>query len=109
MFDLDTFTELFGTGGVLLFAAAAGKRIPEMAQILAPAFRDVVITTPGTFRESNAEEVRRSFARLNPETLLVPDTTRALARARELAGDQRPLLVTGSFYLAGLVREILYL
>lgn len=106
---LDTFTRLFGTEGVLLFAAAAGKKIPEMAQILAPAFRDVVVTTPGTFRESNAGEVRRYFARLNPETLLVPDTSRALARARELAGGQRPLLVTGSFYLAGLVREILYL
>ena len=106
---LDTFTRLFGTEGVLLFAAAAGKKIPEMAQILAPAFREVVVTTPGTFRESNAEEVRRAFARLNPNTLLIPETAQALSRARQLAGSQRPLLVTGSFYLAGLVREILYL
>lgn len=106
---LDTFTELFGTDGVLLFAAAAGKRIPEMAQILAPSFRQIVVTTPGTFRESNAEEVCRAFLRHNPGTLLIPDSPRALARARELAGAERPLLVTGSFYLAGLVREILYL
>jgi dihydrofolate synthase/folylpolyglutamate synthase len=106
---LETFVRLFGTDGVLLFAAAAGKKIPEMAAILAPAFREVVVTTPGTFRESNAEDVRCVFARLNPNTLLIPDTTLALARARELAGPERPLLVTGSFYLAGLVREILYL
>jgi dihydrofolate synthase/folylpolyglutamate synthase len=105
---LDTFSQLFGTDGVLLFAAAAGKKIPEMAEILAPAFRQVVVTTPGTFRESNAEEVRRVFARLNPNTLLIPDTAQALARARELAGARRPLLITGSFYLAGLAREILY-
>ncbi len=105
---LDTFTRLFGTDGVLLFAAAAGKKIPEMAEILAPAFRQIVVTTPGTFRESNAEEVRRAFARLNPGTLLIPDTAQALARAQMLAGSERPLLVTGSFYLAGLVREILY-
>jgi dihydrofolate synthase/folylpolyglutamate synthase len=106
---LETFTRLFGTDGVLLFAAAAGKKIPEMAAILAPAFREVVVTTPGTFRESNAREVGQAFKRLNPNTLLIPDTARALARARQLAGSRRPLLVTGSFYLAGLVREILYL
>jgi dihydrofolate synthase/folylpolyglutamate synthase len=105
---LDTFTRLFGADGVLLFAAAAGKKIPEMAEILAPAFREIVVSTPGTFRESNAEEVRRAFARLNPGTLLIPDTAQALARAQVLAGSERPLLVTGSFYLAGLVREILY-
>jgi len=105
---LDTFTRLFGPDGVLLFAAAAGKKFPEMAEILAPAFREIVVTTPGTFRESNAREVRRAFVRLNPNTLLIPDTAGALARARVLAGTGRPLLVTGSFYLAGLVREILY-
>jgi dihydrofolate synthase/folylpolyglutamate synthase len=106
---LDTFTQLFGTDGVLLFAAAAGKKIPEMAQILAPAFSQIVVTTPGTFRESNAEEVHQAFLRHNPDTLLIPDSARALARARGLAGAEHPLLVTGSFYLAGLVREILYL
>jgi dihydrofolate synthase/folylpolyglutamate synthase len=105
---LDTFTQLFGANGVLLFAAAAGKKINEMAEILAPAFKEIVVTTPGTFRESNAEEVQRAFGRLNPSTLLIPDTVEALARAQALAGTERPLLVTGSFYLAGLVREILY-
>jgi dihydrofolate synthase/folylpolyglutamate synthase len=105
---LETFTRLFGANGVLLFAAAAGKRIAEMAEILAPAFEDIVVTTPGTFRESRVEEVYRAFQRLNPSTLLIPDSAQALARARALAGADRPLLVTGSFYLAGLVREILY-
>ena len=79
-----------------------------MAEILAPAFEKIVVTTPGSFRESRADEVHRAFDRLNPGTLLIPDTAEALARARELAGTERPLLVTGSFYLAGLVREILY-
>ena len=106
---LETFGELFGSDGVLLFAAAAGKKIAEMAEILAPAFHWIVVTTPGTFRESRAEEVHRAFLRHNPGTLLIPDTEEALSRARELAGTGRPLLVTGSFYLAGLVREILYL
>jgi dihydrofolate synthase/folylpolyglutamate synthase len=105
---LETFTQLFGTDGVLLFAAAAGKKIDEMAEILGPAFREIVVTTPGSFRESRAEAVQRAFQRHNPATLLIPDTAAALARAQTLAGAERPLLVTGSFYLAGLVREILY-
>jgi len=105
---LDTFTELFGTEGVLLFAAAAGKKISEMAEILAPAFKDVVVTAPGSFRESNAAEVYRVFKDRNQETTLVTDTAQALAQARKLAGTDRPILVAGSFYLAGVVREILY-
>jgi len=105
---LDTFTELFGTEGVLLFAAAAGKKISEMAEILAPAFKDVVVTTPGSFRESNAAEVYRLFKDQNDSTTLVVDTARALAHARNLAGADRPLLITGSFYLAGTLRDILY-
>ncbi len=105
---LDTFTELFGTEGVLLFAAAAGKKISEMAEILAPAFKDVVVTTPGSFRQSDAAEVYRLFKDQNDSTTLVVDTARALAHARNLAGADRPLLITGSFYLAGTVRDILY-
>ena len=105
---LDTFTELFGTEGVLLFAAAAGKKIAEMAEVLAPAFKDVVVTTPGSFRESNAAEVYRLFKDQNDSTTLVVDTARALAHARNLAGADRPLLITGSFYLAGTLRDILY-
>jgi len=106
---LDTFRRLFGAEGVLLFAAAAGKRIADMAEILAPAFPDIVVTTPGSFRESNAEQVHHAFLHRGANVLLIPGTAEALARARILAGNDRPLLVTGSFYLAGLVREILYL
>jgi dihydrofolate synthase/folylpolyglutamate synthase len=105
---LETFIHLFGTDGVLLFAAAAGKKIEEMAEILAPAFRDIVVTRPGTFRESRAQEVQSAFLRHNPAALLIPDTREALRRAQALAGAKRPLLVTGSFYLAGSVREALY-
>ena len=82
--------------------------LKEMAEILGPAFREIVVSTPGSFRESHAEEVQRAFQRYNPGTLLIPDTAEALARAEALAGAERPLLVTGSFYLAGLVREVLY-
>ncbi len=104
---LETFNRLFGRRGVLLFAAAAGKKTAEMAEVLAPAFRTIVVTTPGSFRESNAAEVHRQFQQRNPGAVLVADTAKALSKALSLAGDSRPLLITGSFYLVGEVRPIL--
>ena len=79
-----------------------------MAEILAPAFKDVVFTTPGSFQENNAAEVYQTFKDRNQETTLVTDTGQALAQTRNLAGTDRPILVAGCLYLAGAVREILY-
>jgi len=102
---LSSFRELFGEAGVLLFAAAAGKRIDEMAAILAPAFRGIVITGTGSFRESRPEQVHRAFAARNPAAELVADPADGLERALSLCGPESPLLITGSFYLAGEVRR----
>jgi dihydrofolate synthase/folylpolyglutamate synthase len=104
---LQTFTDLFGPGGVLLFAAAAGKKIAEMAEILAADFADIVVTAPGSYRSSRPEEAYREFQKRNPATRLQPDTAEALKIALGLAANKRPLLVTGSFYLVGEVRRAL--
>ena len=102
---LESFATLFPGRGILLFAAAADKRIGEMAAILAPAFRAVVITTTGSQRESRPEEAHRQFAAVNPATVLVPDPAAALERALAIADPGLPVLITGSFYLAGEVRR----
>jgi dihydrofolate synthase/folylpolyglutamate synthase len=102
---LAAFRALFGPEGVLLFGAARGKKIAEMAALLAPAFQRIVVTTPGTFKESDPAETHRLFRALCPAARLEPDTGRALAMALELTEGQRPLLVLGSFYLAGEVRR----
>jgi dihydrofolate synthase/folylpolyglutamate synthase len=104
---LESFLALFGPQGeaVLLFAAAAGKRVAEMAAILAPAFSVIVVTGTGSLRESAPAEVHRAFGALNPGAELVPDPGQALERALGHAGGRLPLLITGSFYLAGEVRQ----
>jgi dihydrofolate synthase/folylpolyglutamate synthase len=102
---LAAFRALYGTEGVLLFGAARGKKIAEMAALLAPAFQRIVITTPGTFKESDPAETHRLFQGFSPAALLEPDTGAGLARALELTEARRPLLVLGSFYLAGEVRR----
>jgi dihydrofolate synthase/folylpolyglutamate synthase len=102
---LAAFQALYGPEGVLLFGAARGKKIAEMAALLAPAFQRIVITTPGSFKESDPAETHRLFRELCPAARLEPDTGAALEQALELTEGRRPLLVLGSFYLAGEVRR----
>jgi dihydrofolate synthase/folylpolyglutamate synthase len=85
------------TEGTLLFACAADKNKEAMAQILAPLFRRVVVTSPGSFKKSDPLSVFNAFGHEDCSVTLEPDT---LAAARLALGFGGPLLVTGSFYLA---------
>ena len=100
-----SWEELFGTGGTLIFGAFEGKAIDTMAAHLAPLFRRVIVTAPGTFRPSNPEALRQAFLAApggSGSVDLAPDPATALEWAQ---GDGTPVLVCGSFYLAG---EILH-
>lgn len=102
---LQVFRTLFGEDGVLLFGAAKGKKTDEMAALLAPAFKRIVVTAPGSFKESEPEKVYRQFRSLQPAARLEKRTGVAVQMALELTGGKRPLLVTGSFYLVGEARR----
>ncbi|MDR1466278.1 MAG: tetrahydrofolate synthase [Treponema sp.] len=98
----ETFTSIYGDG-VLLFGCAAGKDVLSMAKILAPRFSIIVITTPGTFKESYPEKIFEVFENINSEKiLLIKDTLTAIDKTLALAQEKNlPVLITGSFYLAG--------
>ncbi|MDR2048434.1 MAG: tetrahydrofolate synthase, partial [Treponema sp.] len=59
----ETFCELYGSGGILLFGCAKEKDPDGMAKALLPHFSQVIITSPGTFRESDPENVYGAFCR----------------------------------------------
>lgn len=115
----ETFTELFGEGGVLVFGSVLGKDHETMAEILAPAFDRVIVARPGTFKESDPQAVAAAFAARGAEVTLQPDAAAALELAlshgRSSGGRSnrpggtgtttKPVLVTGSFYLLGEVRR----
>ena len=115
-FCCQTFCSLYGKGGILIFGCAADKNSLAMADILLPCFSMIIITTPGTFKVSDAGKVFEVFEKEQPKAvqskaeqdkvLLIRDTTEAINRALEL-GRQRglPVLGTGSFYLAAEIRE----
>jgi dihydrofolate synthase/folylpolyglutamate synthase len=105
-----TFTALYGEGGVLIFGCVASKSAVDLARILIPHFSRVIVTTPGAYKKSCPEDVYAAFRSLrghteNQEITLIPDTAHALetgiqqARAAKL-----PMLGTGSFYLAAEIR-----
>jgi len=129
-FDLcvDTFCSLYGEGGVLLFGCAADKDAKAMAKIAAPHFSKIIVTTPGTFKISNPQQVFEAFVKIAGEekTELVVDTQEAVKRAVEFARISRggveplvrkargtlreeelkmPILGTGSFYLVAEIRK----
>jgi dihydrofolate synthase/folylpolyglutamate synthase len=107
-----TFTRLYGEGGVLLFGCAAGKDALSMAELLIPHFSRIIITTPGTFKKSFPLETFEAFKqkaegrRKPPEIVYIPRTGEAIEKALEL-GEKTglPVLGTGSFYLAAEIRN----
>jgi dihydrofolate synthase/folylpolyglutamate synthase len=109
---VETFSTLYGKGGILIFGCAAGKDAASMAKILIPHFRQIIITTPGTFKISFPQLVYDTFSKeaaaLEEGSMVfyIPETVRAIEKALEQGRDKGiPLLGTGSFYLAAEIRN----
>ncbi len=109
---LESFRDIFLSparprGAVLLFGSVAGKNPLAMAEILAPCFESIVISTPGRFKPSDPEEVCAIFRGINPRTVLRRHPMAALRWAQERSANALPILVTGSFYMVAEIRRIL--
>jgi dihydrofolate synthase/folylpolyglutamate synthase len=100
-----SFSKIFPEKGILIFGAISGKKIEEMARILAPGFREIIISTPGYFKESHPEEVFRIFRQYNSSTILEKDPSGALQKALQVAQNELPILVTGSFFMISEIRK----
>ena len=109
---LETFSALYGPGAVLVFGCATGKDVFSMAKLCVPLFSFIIITRPGTFKKSDPDMVFAAFnaeagkTNNKPEIIFIPDTEAAVNRAVSLALERGlPVLGTGSFYLAGIIRD----
>jgi dihydrofolate synthase/folylpolyglutamate synthase len=103
-----TFTSLYGEGGLLIFGCAAKKDARAMAQILAPHFSRIIITSPGTFKASDPQAVYRAFQEFKDRNSLsyIPDPKSAIKKILALGKETGlPVLGTGSFYLAADIRN----
>jgi dihydrofolate synthase/folylpolyglutamate synthase len=93
---------------VLVFAAMRDKAFPEMARILFPLAREVVITQPAIARAATVEEILEVTAGLGPLRSSVAQPAAALLLAREKARAMKgSVVVAGSLYLVGEVMAAL--
>jgi dihydrofolate synthase / folylpolyglutamate synthase len=91
---------------VLVFGAMADKHVAEMARVLFPLARAVVLAEPPMPRAAPVEEIARRAGLAAAGAVLESNPRRALARARRLANGSTPVVVAGSLYLVGEVLKI---
>jgi dihydrofolate synthase/folylpolyglutamate synthase len=94
---------------VLIFGALESKSFAEMLDIMLPDVAVLVATAPGVLAKPSvtAEQIA-AHAPAGLPVWVEPDPLDAVERALELAGPGDLVLVTGSLYLVGNVRERWY-
>ena len=84
----------------------SGKKIKQMASILAPYFKYIIVSTPGTFKISNPEQVAANFKNSHNAVFLEKNPADALKKALFLSEKKLPVLATGSFYFVAEILKI---
>lgn len=102
-----TLTELMCRRPIrLVFAAMADKDIEKMVAALAPIAKVVYVTqVPGTDRAAAPEVLANAFYVACVHTEVVPDADEALKRACQDAEGGDAIVVAGSMYLVGWLRN----
>ncbi|MDR1786692.1 MAG: bifunctional folylpolyglutamate synthase/dihydrofolate synthase [Spirochaetaceae bacterium] len=109
---INTFRAVFpGKGAALLFACAQDKEAEEIARVFsaqAGLFSPVTLTVPGAVKKADPDRLCAAFSGAGVSFTFDGDYGRAVTGALLRADEARsPLLVTGSFYLAGEVLKAL--
>lgn len=86
---------------IFVFGAMRDKAIGEIAEILFPLAERVIATMPRNPRSATPEEIREAAARTDSDIEPASDVASALARAQNLAGTDKVVVITGSIYLVG--------
>jgi dihydrofolate synthase / folylpolyglutamate synthase len=92
---------------IFVFGAMRDKAISEMTEILFPLAERVIATRAENPRSASPEEIQQAGSRTGAEIDVAADIGAALQRAREGAGPETVLLVTGSIYLVGEAMRLL--
>jgi dihydrofolate synthase/folylpolyglutamate synthase len=93
---------------ILCFAAAKDKDISGMLRILMPLTDEAVFTTTASPRSATTEYLAQTASSLKSLPITKEaDPVKAFELAKVKASSQDLILITGSFYLAGKIKEAL--
>ncbi len=106
---LETFRILYpGKTGTCIFGCAKGKDFKTMGDLILENFDRIAVARPGTFKKSNPKEIFDYLKSKAPEKNIELKEEAKDALDFSLK-DNGPVLVCGSFYLAGEIKEALCL
>ncbi len=84
----------------LLIAIAKDKDIAGMVKLIAPLFKEVIITQ-GSYKPAPTGTIAVEARKYAPGVRELPDVRQAIGAARSLLAEDDLLLVTGSLYMVG--------
>ncbi len=93
---------------ILVFGMVATHDHRASTSLIAPLADTVIVTTPQHAKPLAASVLADEVRRYADHVEVVPDRRAAVDRALSLAGDEDVVVITGSFFLVGEVREALY-
>lgn len=97
----DVIAAHIGARVVLVYGSLRGKQVTATVRPLAPWVERAVLTRPDSPRAAPLAGLRQVFSRLGIAHEGEERPAAAIARATELAAGRLPVVVGGSFYLAG--------
>lgn len=89
----------------LVFGCMRDKPVTELAQILFPIFERIVLTTSGSPRAASVEELLAAAATVGTPATVAEGPLEALEQAIARTPSTGQVVVSGSIYLVGPVRE----
>ena len=113
---VEAFRKIHGSRGILLFGTTKGKPVKSLIQPTIFHFSHIIVSRAGDFKPEKSERVYQAVKEVLSETSgpsdgklptaeLICEPEEAFRRTRELSRGGRPVLVTGSFYLAAAIRR----
>ncbi|MFA5321754.1 MAG: folylpolyglutamate synthase/dihydrofolate synthase family protein [Smithella sp.] len=90
---------------ILIFGALADKDYRRMLQKIVPLAQVIILTQLKTERTIPVNAIRETVRKMGREPIVAENVYQAMKRALAVAGKQDLICATGSFYLAGEVKQ----
>ncbi len=101
---IHSFSEIYAPEKTtVIYGALEDKDHTHMTRLLLEHLHTIIVCRPGTFKKSNPQALYDTFKTEAQE--LIPDALEALTTAYALTPPDGAVLVCGSFYLAGDIRQ----